>query len=72
MKIGDVVYLTEPFKWWAEKDKWNEEKVYPAGTPCRIIGDSGYRGWDLEIIENGVKILESRFVPFTNIKPIKE
>ena len=38
MKIGDVVYLTEPFKWWAEKDNWNEEREYPAGTPCRIIG----------------------------------
>lgn len=56
MKIGDIVYLTEPVRWRKTPDgDWNE---YPVGTPPRVIGDSGYRGLDLEFIETGVKMLE--------------
>lgn len=39
MKIGDIVYLTEPVRWRKTPDgDWNE---YPVGTPLRVIGDSG-------------------------------
>lgn len=64
MKIGDIIYLAEPVRWYKYPNNYNEECIYPAGTPVRIIGDSGYRGWDVEFIETGVKMLECRFVKF--------
>lgn len=62
MKIGDIVYLAEPTEWYKTPD-FKEETIYPAGTPVRIIG-SGFRGWDVEFVETGVKMLECRFVKF--------
>lgn len=41
MKIGDIVYLGEPKEWY--KTPNNEMIIYPAGTPVKIIGDSGCR-----------------------------
>lgn len=67
MKIGDIVYLAEPVKWRKTPDGDWDEHIYPAGTPVKIIGDSGYRGWDIEFIETGVKMLECRFVKFSEI-----
>lgn len=66
MKIGDIVYLAEPVEWRKTPDgNWNEY-VYPVGTPVKIIGDSGYRGWDIEFVETGVKMLEcGPFVKFS-------
>lgn len=55
MKIGDIVYLAEPVEWCKTPDgDWNEH-IYPVNTPVKIIGDSGYRGWDIEFVETGVK-----------------
>lgn len=45
MKIGDIVYLGEPKEWYKTPNNFNEMIIYPAGTPVKIIGDSGYRGW---------------------------
>ena len=66
MKIGDIVYLAEPVKWRKTPDgDWNEY-VYPINTPVKIIGDSGYRGWDIEFIETGIKMCEcGPFVKFS-------
>lgn len=58
MEIGDIVYLVEPKKWYKYPNKYNKEIVYPAGTPVRIIGESGYRGWNIEFVETGVQMLE--------------
>lgn len=44
MKIGDIVYLGEPKEWYKTPNNFNEMIIYPAGTPVKIIGDSGYRG----------------------------
>lgn len=69
MKIGDIVYLTEPVRWRKTPDgDWNEYE-YPVGTPLRVIGGSGYRGLDLEFIETGVKMLECTFVQYSRTKP---
>lgn len=69
MKIGDIVYLTEPVRWRKTPDgDWNEYE-YPVGTPLRVIGDSGYRGLDLEFIETGVKMPECAFVQYSRTKP---
>lgn len=69
MKIGTIVYLTEPLKWRKTPDgDWDE---YPIGTPLRVIGDSGMRGPDLEFIENGIQIGECAFVKFSTENPIK-
>lgn len=58
MKIGDIVYLAEPVEWRKTPDgDWNEH-VYPVNTLVKIIGDSGFRGWDIEFVETGVKMLE--------------
>lgn len=66
MKIGDIVYLTEPVEWRKTPDgEWNEY-VYPVNTPVKIIGDSGYRGWDIEFIETGVKMCECACVKFSS------
>ena len=64
MKIGDIVYLAEPTEWYKNPDHSDGIIEYPAGTPVRIIGDSGFRGWDVEFVETGVKMLECRFVKF--------
>lgn len=69
MRIGDIVYLTEPCRWRRTPDGDWDEYEYPIGTPLRIIGDSGYRGFDLEFVETGVKMLECCFVKFSKIKP---
>lgn len=70
MKIGTIVYLTEPVKWRKTPDgDWNE---YPIGTPLRVIGDSGVRGLDLEFVETGIKMLECRFVKYSTENPIKK
>lgn len=69
MKIGDIVYLTEPVRWRKTPDgDWNEYE-YPVGTPLRVIGDSEYRGLDLEFIETGVQMLECAFVQYSRTKP---
>lgn len=70
MKIGDIVYLAEPKVWYKYPNNYNEECTYPAGTPVKIIGDSGYRGWDVEFVETGVKMLECAFVKFVEIPPV--
>lgn len=66
MKIGDIVYLAEPVEWRKTPDgDWNEH-IYPVNTPVKIIGNSGYRGWDIEFVETGVKMLEcGSFVKFS-------
>lgn len=58
MEIGDIVYLAESKKWYKYPGKYNKEIVYPVGTPVRIIGESGYRGWDIEFVETSVRMLE--------------
>lgn len=58
MKIGDIVYLTEPVEWRKTPDGNYDEYIYPVGTPVKIIGDSGYRGWDIEFVETGIKMYE--------------
>lgn len=71
MEIGTIVYLTEPCKWRKTPDSdWNEHE-YPIGTPLRVIGDSGLRGPDLEFIENGVQMLECRFVKYSTKNPLE-
>lgn len=72
MKIGDIVYLGEPKEWYKTPNNFNEMIVYPAGTPVKIIGDSGYRGWDVEFVETGVKMLECVFVKFVEIPPVSK
>ena len=65
MKIGDIVYLAEPVEWRKTPDgDWNEY-VYPINTPVKIIGDSGFRGWNVEFVETGVKMCECAFVKFS-------
>lgn len=70
MNIGDIVYLTEPIRWRKTFDgDWNEYE-YPIGTPLKVIGSSGFRGLDLEFIENGIKMYECRFVKFSSENPL--
>ena len=64
MEIGDIVYLAEPTERYKNPDHSDGIIEYPAGTPVRIIEDSGFRGWDVEFIETGVKMLECRFIKF--------
>jgi len=67
MKIGDIIYLAEPIRWRLTPDAdWNE-RLYPAGTPVKIIGN-GERGLDVEFIETGVRMEECMFVKFTQYK----
>jgi len=53
MEIGDIVVLIE--------DHTFISTSYKKGQKFRIIGDSGYRGWDLESLDTGQKILETAF-----------
>lgn len=71
MKIGDIVYLTEPIRWRKTPDGDWDEHEYPIGTPLKVIGFSGIRGLDLEFVENGIKMCECAFVKYSKIPPTK-
>lgn len=70
MKIGDIVYLTEPIRWRKTPDGSWDEYEYPIGTPLRIINDSPFRGYDLEFVENGIIMCECAFVKFSDVNPL--
>jgi hypothetical protein len=63
MKIGDRVVL-------GEKVEMSYITYYP-GHVFTIIGDSGFRGWDLED-DNGNMLYETRFVKFDNITEVRD
>ena len=66
MKIGDIVYLAEPVQWRKTPNGDWDEYTYPVNTPVKIIGDSGYRGWDIEFVETGIKMCECAGVKFSS------
>lgn len=72
MKIGDIVYLKKPIRWYKTPNNYEETTIYPIGTPVKIIGDSGYRGWNVKFVENGVKMLECAFVKFSSTNPLSK
>ena len=51
MKIGDIVVLLEDHNFIGIE--------YKKGTRFEIIGDSGFRGWDIQHCESGAKIYET-------------
>lgn len=53
MQIGDIVVLIEDHNFIGT--------TYKKGTRFKIIGDSGYRGWDIEHIDSGQQIGETAF-----------
>lgn len=63
MKIGDRVVLKE-------KVEMSYITYYP-GHVFTIIGDSGFRGWNLED-DDGNMLYETRFVKFDNITEIRD
>ena len=52
------LYAEEPFTWRKTPNGDWDEYEYPAGTKVEIIG-SGPRGYDVMIVETGVKMLET-------------
>ena len=53
MKIGDTVVFVEP--------EYFNGRSYPVGTKMKIIGNSGFRGWDLQD-KDGFIIAETLFI----------
>jgi len=53
MKIGDVVVLIEDHNFLGTS--------YKKGQKFRVIGESGFRGLDIESLDTGQKIYETAF-----------
>ena len=53
MKIGDIFVVVKEFNF--------NGRHYKIGDHFKIIGDSGFRGWDLEDMD-GNKIYETRMI----------
>ena len=53
MKVGDILVVVKEFEF--------NKRQYKKGDKFKIIGDSGYRGWDIEDM-NGNRIYETRMM----------
>lgn len=59
MTIGDIVVLIEDHTFITLSRRWRTP--YKKGQKFKIIGSSGYPGWDLESLDTGEKIYETAF-----------
>lgn len=60
------LYATQPFRWRKTEDGDWDEYEYPAGTKVEIIG-TGPRGYDVKIVETGVKMFETGLMEWSSI-----
>lgn len=52
-KLGDILIVVKPFDF--------NDRYYNKGDRFKIVGDSGFRGWNLEDM-NGNRIDETRMI----------
>lgn len=56
--MGKFLYAVKPFRWRKTNNGDWDEYEYPKNTKVEVI-DSGYRGFDVRIVETGVVMCET-------------